>query len=208
MIRKKRALRGCLTPAVLLFALILLLWVLCALSCGQTAVEISEAHGVPVRTLYIKEGDPARPGIARKIKYIVLHETGNSAEGADAKRHAMYLRYNNEEDTSWHYTVDETEIYHHIPDGEVAWHASDRLKNPGGNRNGIGIELCVNRDGDFEATFDNAARLVAVLLDAYGLDSSAIRQHADFTNKNCPETIRDTGRMEEFRELVEQYREN
>ena len=179
---------------------------LCARVCGTTAVELSEALGVPVHTLSIKEGDPARPGIERKIKYIVIHETGNRAEGADAARHGMYLRFNNEDDTSWHYTVDEREIYHHIPDGEVAWHASDKLKNPGGNRNGIGIELCVNADGDFEKTFDNAARLVAVLLDAYDLNSDAIRQHADFTNKNCPETIRNTGRMEEFVTLVEEYR--
>lgn len=169
-------------------------------------MEITEAHGVPVQTLYIREGDAARPGIKRKIKYIVLHETGNSAKGADAARHAMYLRFNNEDDTSWHYTVDEKEIYHHIPDGEVAWHASDGLDNPGGNRNGIGIELCVNSDGDFERTFDNAARLVAVLLDAYDLKPDDIRQHADFTNKNCPETIRNNGRMEAFVTLVEQYR--
>lgn len=185
----------------------LLLWILCARSCGQNEVELTDALGVPVHTLYIQEGDPARPGIERRIKYVVLHETGNRADGADAARHGMYLRFNNEDDTSWHYTVDDTEIYHHIPDGEVAWHASDRLNDPGGNRNGIGVELCVNSDGDFEKTFDNAARLVAVLLDAYDLDSDAIRQHADFTNKNCPETIRSAGRMEEFVALVEQYRE-
>jgi len=206
MIRKKRALRGCLTPAVLLFTLILLLWVLCARSCNQNTVELTDALGVPVHTLYIKEGDPARPGIERKIKYIVLHETGNFADGADAARHGMYLRFNNKDGTSWHYTVDEREIYHHIPDGEVAWHASDGLKKSGGNLNGIGIELCVNSDGDFEKTFDNAARLVAVLLDSYGLDTDDIRQHADFTNKNCPETIRNTGRTEEFISLVEEYR--
>lgn len=205
MKRRKRRIR--LRPLGWFLFVILPLCVLLLVlrSCRQESVEITEALGVPVHTLYVPEGDRARPGITRKIKYIVLHETGNSEAGADAKRHAIYLRYTNEESTSWHYTVDEDEIYHHIPDGEVAWHASDRLQNPGGNLNGIGIELCVNSDGDFEKTFDNAARLVAVLLDTYGLDIADIRQHADFTNKNCPEHIRNANRMDEFREKVREY---
>lgn len=197
---------GWLILVVLPLCLLVLLLSLGLRSCTRD-VEINEALGVPVRTLYVPEGDEARPGITRKIKYIVLHETGNSEQGADAKRHAVFLRYTNEESTSWHYTVDEKEIYHHIPDREVAWHASDRLQNPGGNLNGIGIELCVNSDGDFEKTFDNAARLAAVLLDTYGLKVDAIRQHADFANKNCPERIRNDDRMEEFREKVKEYLE-
>ena len=78
-------------------------------------------------------------------------------------------------------------------------------KTPGGNLNGIGVELCVNEDGDFEKTFDNAARLTAHLLTEYDLSLDAIRQHADFTQKNCPERIRNEGRMEEFRALVARY---
>ena len=162
-------------------------------------------NGLTVHETIIPEGNQARPGIRREIKYIVLHETGNPAVGADAKQHANFLRYTNRTTTSWHYTVDDHSVYHHIPDNEVAWHASDGLKKTGGNLNGIGVELCVNADGDFEKTFDNAARLVAGLLNAYDLTVSDIRQHADFTNKNCPEHIRNDNRMEEFRDLVRSY---
>lgn len=174
-------------------------------SCGQNPVELTDALGVPVHTFYVKENSPSRPGISREIRYLVLHETGNESVGSDAKNHAIYLRFTNDTSTSWHYTVDDTCIYHHIPDGEVAWHASDRLEASGGNRNGIGIELCVNADGDFEKTFDNAARLAACLLEAYNLTVEDIKQHADFTSKNCPQRIRDANRMEEFKEKVAAY---
>ena len=174
-------------------------------ACSQDAVEITEALGVPVHTLYVKENTPSRPGITREIQYLVLHETGNQATGSDAKNHAIYLRFTNDTSTSWHYTVDDTCIYHHIPDNEVAWHASDRLEKTGGNRNGIGIELCVNADGDFEKTFDNAARLAACLLEAYDLEVEDIKQHADFAQKNCPQRIRDENRMDAFKAKVAAY---
>ena len=93
---------------------------------------------------------PGRPGIKREVKFIVIHETGNPSEGADAKAHSDYLLNGGEGTTSWHYTVDDHEIYHHIPDSEVSWNAGDRRQEPGGNMNGISIELCVNQDGDFE----------------------------------------------------------
>ena len=162
-------------------------------------------YGIPVHTDLVPEGNAARPGRTRTIKYIVLHETGNTAKGSNAAAHSNFLLHNNSSTTSWHYTVDDHEIYHHIPDHEVAWHASDRLNNPGGNLNGIGVELCVNEDGDFEKTFDNAARLVAYLLQEYDLSLQDIKQHADFVDKNCPEHIRDENRMDEFRNLVSDY---
>ena len=107
-----------------------------------------EVFGVPVYTQLIEENTKARPGTKRKIKYIVIHETDNFANGAGAKNHAEFLSNNNTESTSWHYTVDDKEIYHHIPDNEIAFHAATKT----GNLYGIGIELCVNSDGNFEKT--------------------------------------------------------
>ena len=161
--------------------------------------------GVPMYTQLVAEGDSARPGIERHIKYVVIHETGNFAHGADAKRHSLYITENNKTDTSWHYTVDDHSIYHHIPDTEVAWHAGDSLKKNGGNLCGIGVEICVNRDGDFEKAFDNAARLTAYLVENYDLSVDDVKQHGDFINKNCPQSIRDEGRTEEFKERVKKY---
>lgn len=168
--------------------------------------EVDEVLGVPLSVQYISQELDNRPGILRRIQYIVIHETANHNLGADAQAHADYLAAGGDEDTSWHYTVDDHQIVQHIPDNEVSWNAGDKLRENGGNLNGISIELCVNDDGDFEKTFDNGARLTAYLLDAYDLDTGAVLQHFNFNGKNCPMTIRDTGRWDEFIQLVEQYR--
>ncbi|MDD6466640.1 MAG: N-acetylmuramoyl-L-alanine amidase [Erysipelotrichaceae bacterium] len=168
-------------------------------------VEPTVVFDVPVTTDYIEEGSNNRPGIIREIKYIVIHETGNFEVGSTAKMHSIYLKTHIDLENSWHYTVDDTEIYHHLPDNEVGWHASDGLNNSGGNLNGVGIEICVNEDGDFDQAIENAAKLTAYLLKAYRLDIDDIKQHGDFTFKNCPATLRDTGRWGEFIEKVKYY---
>lgn len=168
--------------------------------------EVDEVLGVPLSVQYISPEIDNRPGILRRIQYIVIHETANHSTGADAQAHADYLAAGGDADTSWHYTVDDHQIVQHIPDNEVSWNAGDKLRENGGNLNGISIELCVNDDGDFEQTFDNGARLTAYLLDCYDLNTGAVLQHFNFNGKNCPMTIRDTGRWDEFIHLVEQYR--
>lgn len=160
---------------------------------------------VPVVTQYISAQLDNRPGILRKIKYIVIHETANQSKGADAAAHAAFLGSGGEAETSWHYTVDDHEIYQHIPDNEVSWNAGDKLREDGGNLNGISIEMCVNSDGDFEKTFDNTARLTAYLCKAYKLKLDAVKQHYDFNGKNCPLQIRTAGRWEAFLELTQAY---
>jgi D-alanyl-D-alanine carboxypeptidase len=160
--------------------------------------------GVPVYTELIDIGTKARDGTKRKIKYIVIHETDNYEIGVGAENHAIYLENNNSSSTSWHYTVDDTEIYHHIPDNEIANHAGDEI----GNEYGIGIELCVNEDGDFEKTFENAAKLVAYLLNEYNLTIDDVKTHNDFSGKDCPHLILQNNRMQEFKSKVEYYYDN
>ena len=172
----------------------------------QDSVYPEEISGIPVHTELLPETLAARPGEKRTIKYVVIHETGNTAQGSDAASHSAYLLGGKSGDTSWHYTVDDHQIYHHIPDDEIAWHAGDKRARDGGNLCGIGVELCVNADGDFEKAFDNAARLTAYLLDTYHLGSGNVRQHADFMDKDCPQTIRDNKRWPEFLEKVQEYR--
>lgn len=171
----------------------------------QDRPEVAEIFGVPVHTVLIPKTLPGRPGIKREVKFVVIHETGNSAAGADAKAHSDYLLNGGEGTTSWHYTVDDHEIYHHIPDSEVSWNAGDQRREPGGNMNGISIELCVNSDGDFTKTLDNGARLTAFLLKAYDLKLDDVKQHNDFNGKNCPQTIREGGRWQAFLELTQSY---
>lgn len=157
-----------------------------------------KVNDIAVYTEILEEDNIARTKIKRKIKYIVIHETDNTRIGADAKSHSEFLRYSNTISTGWHYTVDSEKIYHHIPDNEVAYHAASRV----GNWFGIGIELCVNEDSDFEKTFYNAVVLVAYLIKEYNLDINCIKTHHDFSGKDCPHIILNNNRLDEFKNKV------
>ena len=133
----------------------------------------------------IKAGSVNRPQTKNSCKYITVHDTGNKNRGADALSHAKYIK-SLKEKTSWHYTVDDSRIYQHIPDGEKSYHTSDRKAN----ESSIAIELCVNADGDFEKTKKNAASLVNMLMERYSIPKENIRAHRDWTGKDCPATLR------------------
>ena len=160
--------------------------------------------GLEVVNMPVSQGLECRPGTQRKIKTVVIHETANTAVGANAEAHGRYLAGGGSGTTGWHYTVDDQKAVHHIPDAEVAYHSGSTE----GNRDGIGIEICVNEDGDFDKAMDNAAKLTAALLNRYGLTVDDVRQHHDYMEKNCPATIRDSGRWDEFLALTEKYAAN
>lgn len=166
----------------------------------------SQISGVPLKQDFLPEGYAGRPQITREIKYIVIHETANQNTGANALAHEEYLLSEaKEKQLSWHYTVDDSMIVQHLPDNEVGWHAGDSLQEPGGNMNGIGIEICVNEDGDFNKSLDHAAKLTAYLLNKYDLSIDAVKQHHDFSEKNCPLHIREEGLWDAFISEVSSY---
>ena len=99
---------------------------------------------------------------------------------------------------SWHYTVDDHAIVQHLPDYETAYHAGDGKDGPG-NTTSIGIEICVNAGGDFEAAKANAAALVRLLMEEHGISIDRVVQHNHWNGKDCPKTIRATaGAWEAF----------
>ena len=170
--------------------------------------DVDEIDAIPDITEFIPNHTQERPGDKRKIKYIVIHETGNTGRNANAKSHGNYLlKEADNQQKSWHYTVDDHEIYYHIPDNEIAFHAGDGLKQDGGNQNGIGIEMCVNPENDYEKTLHNTAKLTAMLLKAYHLDINCVKKHQDFSGKKCPENLIESGRWNEFLGMVRQEME-
>lgn len=180
----------------------------------KNPIEMNNNKGVGkvniIEDIIPQKGGKVRPGDVRQKKWIVIHETGNSSKGADAKNHSTYLKNLAKANTtyvSWHYTVDDHEIYHHIPDNEIAYHASDGRVEGGGNMASIGIEICVNSDGNFDKARDNAAWLTAKLLKEHNLTIGAVKQHHDFApdGKNCPQTIRDKGLWNNFLQAVQKY---
>ncbi len=172
---------------------------------SKLKLEVREVGSIPLITDFIPAATLGRPGLERKIKYIVIHETGNEGKNADAASHNEYIhREAGNQLTSWHYTVDDHEIYNHIPDNELAFHAGDGQNESGGNLCGIGIEMCINPENDYEKTLENTAKLTAVLIKAYHLEIGSVRMHQDFSGKKCPERLIDSGRWQDFLQSVEQ----
>ena len=160
-------------------------------------------NGVAIQRDYIAKGRKNRPGGVNPRRYITIHETGNKAATADAATHGTYLKSDSAEAgrVSWHYTVDDHAIVQHLPDGETAYHAGDGADGPG-NTTSIGIEICVNAGGDFEASKRNAAALVRLLMGEYGIPLYYVVQHNRWNGKDCPRTIRGTkGGWEAFLSL-------
>ena len=158
-------------------------------------------NGIAIQEHIISDGRKNRPGRdTNPDTYITIHETGNAAKGADAAAHGAYLDSDaGERDmVSWHYTVDDHAIVQHLPDYETAYHAGDGKAGPG-NTTSIGIEICVNAGGDFEAAKANAAALVRLLMEEHGIPLDNVVQHNRWNGKDCPKTIRATaGAWEAF----------
>ena len=157
-------------------------------------------NGIAIQTYLIDQEADNRPGGSNPCKYITIHETGNAAKGADAVAHAAYLDSDagKRDMVSWHYTVDDHAIVQHLPDYETAYHAGDGKDGPG-NTTSIGIEICVNAGGDFEAAKANAAALVRLLMEEHGIHIDHVVQHNHWNGKDCPKTIRATpGAWEAF----------
>ncbi|UBM16730.1 N-acetylmuramoyl-L-alanine amidase [Bacillus velezensis] len=121
--------------------------------------------------------------------YITVHNTANTAKGASAAMHARYEK-NPETPTSWHFTVDEKEIYQHLPLNENGWHAGDGNRGTG-NRKSIGIEICENSDGDFEKAVANAQWLIKKLMKEQGISLANVVPHKHWSGKQCPRKLLD-----------------
>lgn len=127
-------------------------------------------------------------------EFITIHETGNKAVGANALSHAKYLKGDTAANTpvSWHFTVDDTRIVQHLPLNENGWHSGDGVGG-NGNTKSIGIEICVNSDGNRTKADLNAVLLVAHLVNTVKSlrpYPECVKQHFHWSGKNCPEVIR------------------
>ena len=76
------------------------------------------------------------------------------------------------------------------------------ISSRGGNNNSIGIEMCVNTDGDIYDTWQRTAKLVGGLMIAKELDLSRVVQHNNFSGKNCPSSLIMTNYWNTFKDMV------
>ena len=124
-------------------------------------------------------------GTNKRLK-ITVHQTGNTSRGANAEMHARFI--NNGASETWHYTVDDKQAIQHFEHNTQCWHAGDGRGN--GNLHSIGVELCINSDGDYNKTVQNGAELVRHLMDTLNLGINDVVQHNHWSGKDCPKQIR------------------
>ncbi|MCR1809499.1 N-acetylmuramoyl-L-alanine amidase, partial [Haploplasma modicum] len=183
-------------------------------------IEINTSKLLPVSP-GIRPGTKKNSNIKEEYKFndenivwIVVHETANTSAGSGALSHANYLSSNADKgvvlNTSWHMTVDSKIVYQHLPYDEVGYHAGDGSILPGGsptyfgggNRNGIGIEMSVNEDGNIMKTWQKTAKISAELMTKYNMPFSQLAYHNDFSGKECPQSMRRGGFIPLFEEFA------
>lgn len=138
--------------------------------------------------------------------YIVIHNTDNFSEGADAKAHAKAQYNGNFDSMSAHVYVDDKEAYQTLPFNRGAWHVGvdygGRLFGTVNNRNSVGIEVCVQKDFNYEKAFLNAVEICSQIMKTLKIPAERVIQHYDVCAKNCPSVIRQNGDWNRFKSLI------
>lgn len=125
----------------------------------------------------------------QKIRYLVIHDTGNPRPGADAIAHYRYFGGGNRQ-ASAHYFVDDKGVVQIIEDAWAAWHCGDGRGRYGiTNFNSIGIEICINQDGNYEKAVENTLTLTRELMVFYGISKDHVLRHYDASRKICPRSM-------------------
>jgi len=142
-----------------------------------------------VKSIIKKGQTKQRPGGKMTPKYITVHNTANRNKGSNAEMHARYLHNGAGGRTvGWHFTVDDKEIYQHLPLNEHGWHAEDGAKGKG-NLTSIGIEICENSDGNHDKAMQNAQWLIRKLMSDHNISIKNVVPHKHWSGKNCPNRI-------------------
>ncbi len=155
----------------------------------------------------------ANPGKKlRGAKGVVIHWTANINRGANAIANRNYFNtFRQGNNTSAHYIVDDSKIVQCVKDDEIAYHVGakkytaigDKLREKlSPNLFLIGIEMCVNKDGDWGKTYQNSVELVAYLLKKCNLCIDNLYRHYDITGKDCPKMLLQQSAWDKFKNDV------
>ena len=136
---------------------------------------------------------------------ITIHNTANTAL---ARNEVNYMRGNNNM-TSFHVAIDHLEAVQALPFTRNSWAAGDGLYGEG-NRRSIHIEICFSMDNGYSGKYSkrhrqaelNAVEYVAHVLLQYNWNTNRLRQHWDWSRKDCPHKMRAWGNWGRFKNEV------
>ncbi len=148
-------------------------------------------------------------GTVIKPEYIVIHETDNFRAGADAMAHYNYWSSDPNAQSSVHFVCDDKCVVQ-LGEFEIGkcwrmWHVGDNKGYSNiTNSNTIGIEICVNLDGNYDKARANAVELVRYIMPIVGLSPDRVVRHKDASGKSCPnKMIANPALWEEFKKQID-----
>lgn len=124
-----------------------------------------------------------------KIRYLVIHYTGNC--GDTAKANCLYFQGANRH-ASAHYFVDEGGVWQSVADKDRAWHCGSETGQyfhlHCRNASSIGIEVCMlDKCGQVrQGSIRQAVQLAQKLMKQYHIPPANVVRHYDVTHKICP----------------------
>lgn len=122
---------------------------------------------------------------------ITVHNTANVAS---AKNEILYM-VNNDNEVSYHYAVDDIEIWQGVPLNRTTHHSGTAE----GNKTSISIEICYSNFSTekeklkFLKAEKLAVKLIAKLLQEREWKIERVKRHYDWNGKYCPHATMDLG---------------
>ena len=124
------------------------------------------------------------------IKYIVIHDTGNPREGADALAHFNYINGGDRGASADFFVDSERIVQINNYTKYYTWHCGDGDGMYGiTNSNSIGIEICINPDGNYNIAVKKTIELTKHLMQKLNIPADRVVRHYDASRKNCPATM-------------------
>ena len=147
--------------------------------------NMASIGGIPYYSKQIKYNRTAKTRTKKDIKAIVVHYTANYGEKADGKAHFDYFN-GADRNSSADVFIDDHSIWK-VNDWTkyYTWAIGDGKGRYGwNNSNTISIEMCVNKDGNFNKMIEITIKYIRYL-HSQGYTETLIR-HYDASRKLCP----------------------
>lgn len=144
------------------------------------------------------------------IKYIVIHDTGNTSIGADAETHYQFFNSDYRDSSADIFVDDKSAWYINDYTKYYTWHCGDGNGKYGiTNKNSIGVEMCVNADGNYEQAFENLVQVVKALMVELNIPANRVVRHYDASRKTCPQSMSYNGwaKWNRFNEVLAESEE-
>lgn len=124
------------------------------------------------------------------IEYIVVHDTGNTAAGSNASAHYNYFNGDDRESSADIFVDDHFAWYVNDYTKYYSWHCGDGHGAYGiTNGNSVGVEMCINIDGDYETAMRNTVEVVRSLMKELNIPFERVVRHYDASRKDCPASM-------------------